>query len=214
VLVVRRRLILLLALTAAVVAGVASASAITAQVSPDTAVSPDDIQPDGSGARMPVTAADPDGRAAFAVRVYRSRSGLICPEVGRTAGGRFGQLNAAGEVEGYGVEATGTCSDLAKDPLGVAVSHYPARGKLPARGVVYGVTTDKIAAVRLSTADGAVRPVRFAGNTYIAVVRDDALAGASLDVTLADGSTRSYALSPSTAPLTAPPPAPEGSSTE
>lgn len=206
----RRRLTILLALVAAVVAGVASASAITAQVSPDTAVSPPDIQPDGSGAVVPVTAADPDGRPAFAVRVYRSRSGLTCPEVGRTEGGRFGQLDASGDVEAYGVEATGACADLAKGPLGVVVNHYPARGKLPARAVVFGVTTDAIASVRLSTAGGD-RPVRYASNAYISVIREDALDGASLDVTLADGTTRSYPLKPSSAPLVAPAPPAETS---
>jgi hypothetical protein len=211
----RRRLTILLALAAAVVAGVASASAITAQVSPDTAVSPADVQPDGSGASVPVTTADPDGRPAYAVRVYRSKSGLTCPEVGHSEDGRFGQLDASGEVEAYGVEATGACSDLAKGPLGIAINHYPARGKLPARAVVFGVTTDAIASVRLFTpAAGGERPVRFAGNTYIAVVREDALDGASLDVTLTDGSTKSYPLAPSSAPQTAPPPPAEETSTQ
>ncbi|WP_445148570.1 hypothetical protein [Baekduia sp. Peel2402] len=201
----RRRLIVLLALVAAVVAGVASASAITAQVDPDTAVSPPNIQPDGTGARVPVTATDPDGRPAFAIRVYRSKSGLICPEAGRTAGGRFGQLDPAGEVEATEVAATGVCQDLSKEPAGYVVNHYPARGKLPARAVVFGVTTDAVTGVTLTTA-GVQRPVRFAGNTYISVVREDALAGASLDVTLADGTTKSYALQPSVAPLIAPAP--------
>lgn len=206
----RRRMIVLLALVAAVIAGVASASAITAQVDPDTAVSPANIQPDGTGARVPVTATDPDGRPAFAIRVYRSKSGLICPEAGRIAGGHFGQLDPAGEVEATDVMATGVCQDLSKEPAGYVVNHYPARGKLPARAVVFGVTTDAVTAVRLTTAAGD-RPVRFAGNTYIAVVRDDALEGASLDATLADGTTKSYPLQPSTAPLTAP--APEDSAT-
>lgn len=201
----RRRLILFLALPAAVAAGVASASAITAQMDPDTAVSPANIQPDGTGARVPVTAADPDGRPTFAIRVYRSKSGLICPEVGRTAGGRFGQLDAAGEVEATDVTATGVCQDLSKEPAGYAVNHYPARGKLPARAVVFGVTTDAVVGVTLTTA-GVERPVRFAGDTYISVVREDALAGASLDVTLTDGTTKSYSLEPSTAPLVAPAP--------
>jgi hypothetical protein len=201
----RRRLIVLLALVVAAVAGVASASAITAQLSADTAASPTDVQPDGSGAVVPVTTADPDGRPAYAVRVYRSRSGLVCPEVGRTDGGRFGQLNASGEVESEDVDATGACTDLAKGPVGIVVNHYPARGKLPARAVVFGVTTDAIASVRLTTG-GVERPARFAGNTYLAVVREDALDNASLDVTLADGSTKSYPLQPASAPATAPPP--------
>lgn len=201
----RRRLIFLLALVAAVVAGVASASAITAQVDPDTAVSPANIQPDGTGARVPVTATDPDGRPAFAIRVYRSKSGLICPEAGRTAGGRFGRLDAEGEVEATDVMATGVCQDLSKEPAGYVVNHYAARGKLPARAVVFGVTTDAVTGVTLTTG-GVQRPVRFAGNTYITVVREDALAGASVDVTLNDGTTKSYSLEPSTAPLVAPAP--------
>jgi hypothetical protein len=209
VLVMRRPLILFLALAAAVAAGVASASAISTAINPDTAVSPADIRPDGTGARVPVTAADPDGRPAFAVRVYRSKSGLICPEAGRTEGGRFGQLDAEGEVEATDVAATGVCQDLSKEPAGYVVNHYPARGKLPARAVVYGVTTDAVTGVALRTTTGDVR-VRFASNTYIAVVRDDALQGATLDLTLAAGGTKSYTLAPSTAPAVAPPPPEDG----
>jgi hypothetical protein len=203
----RRRLVFTLALLAAVAAGVASASAITAQLGPDVAVSPADVKPDGSGTRVPVTAADPDGgRPAFALRVYRSEGGLTCPEVGRSQDGAYGQLDAGGEFKALPADAAGSCVDLGKDPIGFAVNHYtPRNAKLPARAAIFGVTTSEVTAIALSVGDVS-RPVKVNGGGFLTVVREDALAGATLDVTLRDGTTTSYPLSPQTLPQTLPAP--------
>lgn len=201
----RRRLLFALALIAAVVAGVATASAITAQIAPDTAVMPVNAQPDGSGSRVPVTAADPDGRPSFAVRVYRSKEGRTCPEVGRTQNGAYGQLHDDGSFEAVGDDAAGSCVDLRDQPIGFAINHYPPHGKAPARAVLFGAASDKVADLALSLADGTgARDVPIAGGAFMTVLRDDALAGATLDVTLTDGTTTSYPLQPSQAPATAP----------
>lgn len=201
----RRRLVFTLALLAAIAAGVASASAITAQLGPDVAASPADVKPDGSGARVPVSVADPDGgRPAFALRVYRSASGLTCPEVGRTQDGAYGQLDAGGEFKALPPDPAGSCVDLGKSPVGFAINHYtPRNAKLPARAAIFGVTTSAVTAVALTTADVS-RPVKITGGGFLTVVRDDALAGASLDVTLSDGTTTSYPLSPENLPETLP----------
>jgi hypothetical protein len=206
----RRRLAFLIALVAAIAAGVATASAITAQMSPDAAVGPVDVRPDGSGARVPVTAADPDGRPSFAVRVYRSAGGLTCPEVGRMKDGAFGRVDAGGEFRAEGADPGGSCADLGAEPVGFAINHYPSRdGTAPARAVVFGVVTDEVVSIAVSG-----RKVRIAGGAFLAVVRDDTLDGTTLDVTLADGTTKSYPLQASHAPASIPADALEESSTQ
>jgi hypothetical protein len=199
----RRRLGLGLATVLAVIAGVASASALTASSGNDTVGGPDAVQPDGGGAIVPATVADPDGRPPFAVRVYRSKAGLTCPEAGRTKDGNFGQVDGDGNFKALDVEAAGSCADLSKAPMSLAINHYPAAGKIPARAVLFGVTTGQVSTLRLDLATGS-RTVPIDGNAFITVVRDEALQGATLAATLADGTTKSYALAPDTSPATIP----------
>lgn len=189
-----RRLGLVLATLLAIAAGVASASALTAGGS-DTPGGAAAVQPDGGGASMPTTVADPDGGAAWAVRVYRSQAGLTCPEAGRTKDGNFGQVDSDGDFRSLDIEAAGSCADLAKAPMALAVNHYPAAGKLPARAVIFGVATDTVSGLRLSTGAGA-RALALRSGAFIAVLRDEALEGATLEATLGDGTTKSYALAP------------------
>jgi hypothetical protein len=200
----RRRLSLGLALVLAVIAGVASASALTGGQGSDTLQGPDAVQPDGSGASLPATVADPDGRATYAVRVYRSKTGLTCPEAGRTKDGNFGQVDGDGDFHTLDIQAAGSCADLGDAPMSLAVNHYPAQGRFPARAVLFGVTTAKVTGLRLTLPAGLSRAVRIERNAFIAVVREQALEGASLDATLADGSTKSYALRLADAPATIP----------
>ena len=192
----RRRLGLGLATLLAVAAGVASASALTAGSGNDTPLGPEAVQPDGNGASVPVTVADPDGGVAWAVRVYRSQAGLICPEAGRAKDGNFGQVDGDGDFHPLDIEAAGSCADLAKAPISLAVNHYPATGTLPARAVIFGVITPKITGIALAGAAGS-RALTIKGDAFIAVTREDALQGTSLNATLSDGSTKSYALRPS-----------------
>lgn len=199
----RRRLGLGLVTLLAVAAGVASASALTSSSGSDTPNGPELVQPDGSGASLPVTAADPDGGVAWAVRVYRSQAGLTCPEAGRTKDGNFGQVDSDGAFRALDIEAAGSCADLAKAPMSLAVNHYPPSGKLPARAVIFGVVTPKVTGITLSGAAGS-RAVTIKGDAFIVVTREDALQGTSLDATLSDGTTKSYALRPSEFPATDP----------
>jgi hypothetical protein len=199
----RRRLGLGLATLLAVAAGVASASALTSSGGNDTPLGPEAVQPDGRGASLPVTAADPDGGVAWAVRVYRSQAGLTCPEAGRTKDGNFGQVYTDGDFHVLDIEAAGSCADLAKAPMSLAVNHYPPSGKLPARAVIFGVITPKVTGIALSSAAGS-HAVAINGDAFIVVTREDALLGTSLDATLSDGSTKSYALRPSELPVTGP----------
>jgi hypothetical protein len=199
----RRRLGVALALILAVIAGVASASAITGGQGTDTPQGPEAVQPDGSGASLPTTATDPDGRAAWAVRVYRSKAGLTCPEAGRTKDGSFGRVDGDGEFRPLSIEAAGTCVDLGKEPMSLAVNHHPAQGKLPARAVLFGVTTNAVAGLTLTTTAGP-RDVRIVRGAFITVLLEQALKDAVLEVTMADGSKKSYALAPNDAPATIP----------
>jgi hypothetical protein len=199
----RRRLGLGLATLLAVAAGVASASALSSSSGSDTLNGPEAVQPDGSGASVPVTTADPDGGVAWAVRVYRSQAGLTCPEAGRTKNGNFGQVYDDGDFHVLDIAAAGSCADLAKAPMSLAVNHYPPSGKLPARAVIFGVVTPKVTGITLSDTAGS-QAVAIKDDAFIVVTRDDALQGASLKATLGDGSTKSYALRPNELPTTDP----------
>jgi hypothetical protein len=161
------------------------------------------VQPDGGGASLPTTVSDPDGLAPWAVRVYRSQAGLTCPEAGRTKDGNFGQVDSDGEFRPLDLEAAGSCTDLDKAPMSLAVNHYPARGERPARAVIFGVATPEVVGLSLRLVSGT-RPLVITRNAFLAVTREEALEGASLVAALKDGSTKSYVLQPTTAPAVAP----------
>jgi len=65
------------------------------------------------------------------------------------------------------------------------------------------VITPKITGITLAGAAGS-HALTVKGAAFIAVTREDALQGSSLDATLSDGSTKSYALRPSELPAAAP----------
>lgn len=192
-------------LVVAVVASVALGAGVAAALRGDTAVDPmarmqTAVQPDGSGASIPATAPDP-GRSRFrlAVRVYRSKTGLTCPEAARTDGSNFGQLDGSGRFQPLGIEAAGACTDLSKQPLTAIVDRHAAVGDEPAYALVYGVVTDEVKSLTITLADGEARPVTIANGAYIVPTTDEDLLGSRLDWTMADGSRGTRALVPADA---------------
>ena len=170
------------------------------------------FEPDGAGAR--VTAAVPDvsrDGLPWAVRVYRSKTGLICPEAGRVQGqirsGEFGQIDspsdkflprplddaefgqvesADGDFKRRAVDAAGSCADLDKGPLSIAVNHYVDQEHRDLRAVVFGVFTRDVSALRFEV-DGEPRDLGVAAGSYIGVMRDDEAGSATLVFTMVDG---------------------------
>jgi hypothetical protein len=205
VLIMRRHLGIAGAVLVAIVAGVGSASALVGTSGQETGNGPEAVQPDGQGASLATSAADPAGRQPWAVRVYRSEAGLTCPEAGRTEGGNFGRVDADGTFEPLDIEAAGSCADLTKTPMAVAVNHFPPRGaRSSGRAVIFGVASGAVASANVTLATGK-RSVAIDHDAFLVVTTEDQLQGASLDATLRDGTTRSYPLRPSTAPTTQPP---------
>src|SRR4051794_33444712 len=86
-----RRLMIAAAVLLSIGAGVGAASALVPQSSDEPNDDPAKYQPDGGPVAVHALADDPAGGPAWGVRVYRSRTGLTCPEAGRVQDGLFGR---------------------------------------------------------------------------------------------------------------------------
>jgi hypothetical protein len=199
--IMRRRIGMACAVLVAVVAGVGSASALVGGNGQDTINGPEAVQPDGQGAAVVTLAPDPRGRQPWAVRVYRSQAGLTCPEAGRTDDGDFGQVDSDGKFRPLDIEAAGSCADLDKAPMSLAINHYPANGTEAARAVIFGVVSPGVRSLSLKLA-GGTRPLAVTSNAFLAVTTESDLEGAALDAMLQDGSNKTYPLRPTSAPPT------------
>jgi hypothetical protein len=195
-----RRVRFLAALAAAVVLGVAGASTVMGAVAPAPSPGPADLEPDGSGATVAATASDPvasrGGAQAprWAVRVYRSESGLTCPDANRTVGGAFGRVDGDGAFHALPLEASGECVALtAANPYELVVRHYPADDQRGARAVAFGVVTGAVSSIAMS-ADGTVSDVPIDGGAYVAAMADEDAATTTMTFTLTDGSRETHAL--------------------
>lgn len=182
-----------LAFLLAIAAGVAGASAFVNTTGQDTADGPDAVQPDGNGSALVVSAADPAGRQPWAIRVYRSKAGLTCPEAGRTQDGTFGQVDEQGEFRASSLQAAGSCIDLTKAPLSVTTNDYPANDNRGARSVVFGAVSADVRSVTITVAD-QVRDLDISGGAYLAVLTAGQVEGAVVNATTDDGSEKSYTL--------------------
>jgi hypothetical protein len=200
-----RKLAILLSFVVAVVGGVAAASAIIPSQGADTLNGPDAVQPDGNGARIAAVTPDPAGHEALAVRIYRSKTGLTCPEAARTDGANFGQLDANDKFQPLDVEAAGSCVDLTQAPMSVITNNYGAVDKRPAYAVVFGAVSSKVATASIRLGDSS-RPVDIAGGAYIVATNQAGLADAAVQATLTDGSTRTYPLAATNSPTHDPDP--------
>jgi hypothetical protein len=207
---VLRRLTFLVALLVAVVAGVAGASAVLGSTGTDTPPGPATLEPDGSGAAIAVTASDPvasrDGTAAprWAVRVYRSQTGLTCPDANRTVGGDYGRVDGDGSFHPLALDASGDCAQLtAAAPYELVVRHFGADGQRGARAVVFGVVTGAVTSIALDD-DGATRDVPIAGGAYVAAIADEDADATRVTFTLAGGTVQTHALRSDPAVVTGP----------
>jgi hypothetical protein len=189
------------ALVAAVLLGVGGASAFIDDTGQDTINGPQALQPDGNGATLAASTADPAGEQPWAVRVYHSVTGLTCPEAGRTQDGDFGQVDGDGEFRSNSIQAAGSCIDLDKAPMSVVVNQYPANKVRGARAVLFGVVSPSVSAVAIRVA-GQSRQLSTAHGAFMAVVDPNDLGDASVEATMQDGSTKSYALQQTNLPAT------------
>jgi hypothetical protein len=153
------------------------------------------LEPDGSGA-VTVTNERARGTAAVpAARVYRSKTGLICPEAGRISGGDFGNLDENGQFRALDPTADGACFDPAIHPVGFAVHYRAAIGGQPASAEIFGAApgaTSVTASIGGDVQDLAVGAV---GAFVLAVDPADLAGGATLSVTNANGDTSTFEVS-------------------
>lgn len=85
------------------------------------------------------TTADPAGGLPWAAKVFTNASGEDCVAVGQLRDGRLGRVRN-GIFRALPIDATGTCGDLAREPL--LAGQWAAAGGDP-RTVVYGIARDR-----------------------------------------------------------------------
>ena len=177
---------------AALGAAALGVSAASALVPAPTAPAPESAVPVAGSERLGPTAADPLGGIDWAVRSYTSTSGGSCVEVGRISDGRFGQIDAAGAHREMPLDASGTCGDLAAEPVIVAINRYPARADRGAQTVVFGLASPAVAGVVVQRPGGAAaaRPAIAATGGFLLPLAGTIAAG-ELPVTITLGAGRS-----------------------
>lgn len=194
-----RRLRFLMALVAAVVIGVGGASAVMATVEPPPAEGPADLVPDGTGAVIATTGADPDAARGgttplWAVRVYRSQTGLTCPDVNRVVDGAFGRVDGDGTFVPLPLDASGACAELtAAHPYSLLVRHFPANDERGARAVVFGSASADVSAITMTT-DGTAQDVPVEGGAFVAALDEDDADMTTVAFTLPGGTQETHAL--------------------
>jgi hypothetical protein len=196
-----------LVLLAAGAVGFFGSSAVSSTLTPtgdDTLHGDAAVQPDGGGAVLKASTRDPAGGPAWVVRAYRSTTGATCSEAGRTQDGDFGQVDEHGDFKPLDLQAAGSCADLDKSPMSLAINNFPPRGAQPARSVIFGVVGPQVRSLTLRLASGS-QPVALQHSGFIAPVATADLAGATLTATMADGATVDHLLRPPSEPTNVPP---------
>jgi hypothetical protein len=188
-----RRLAIGVAMLVAAVAGIASASLVTAGTAAE--------QPAGGRYELPAgdvrtgdSVADPRGGPPWAVRILDADTSSRCIVAGRTDGQAFGPADATGRLHERGAVTAGSCLDPAAGPVQAAVMRLVDSAGAGPRSVLFGVAGPDVTRVDV-VAPGAKGPVTLdAARTFIVVSEGLTVRGAStVEVTLSDGSTRSYA---------------------
>lgn len=187
-----KRVRIALGILIAIVAGVGSASAVVSGSGDDTAGGPEALQPDGGPVVVAVRVAAPQGEPAWAVRIYRSKTGLTCPELGRVDDlGRFG-VAMDGKFVPLTVQASGSCADLSEAPLAVAINRYAATDDHPSRRVAFGATSGMVRHLAISSSKGSV-PLTATNGGFLSVLPSGS-AGLMLVAVLDDGTETRYSL--------------------
>ncbi len=188
----RRPIAITLATLLAIVAGIVSASLVSSGTASEPLPGGRDELPAGSvqtGAPVP----DPHGGPPWAVRVFDADTPLRCIVTGRMDGDAFGPVDTAGHVIDTPPVARGGCADPDAEPLQVALARYADTGATGPRSVLFGVAGDDVTSVEVD-APGASGPVALDAQRTFAVVSDGLTpsGSAQVEVTLSDGSSRSY----------------------
>ena len=186
------KLRVLAAIVFAASAGIASASALVPDAGPELG-GPDTLQPDGGPTTVAATRQDPGGGLDWAVRVYRSKTGQTCPEVGRLSGGRFGESAGAGRFTPVPVTASGSCGDVERNVAAFAVNTYAASSAQGARVAIFGVVAPSVDSVTLRSPDGA-QLLALDRGAFLVVRAETDLSGSTLDIAAAGGKRSSYPL--------------------
>jgi len=188
----RRRLVLGVAFVLTTLAGVASASVLSAGQAAEAPGAADDAAVAGS-ARLGATVPDPRGGPRWAVRTYQSVSGRRCASVGRTNGGTaFGPSDDKGRVQDSPASFSGSCAQPGTEPAQVILAQYGNVAGTP-RSVLYGFAEPAVATIT-ATGPGGPAAVALDQRRTFLVVREGLSVPDSwlLTATLNDGSIRSY----------------------
>jgi hypothetical protein len=188
-----RRVAIGAAVLAAIVAGIFSATVMSAGSAE---------QPPGAGDELAAgtvqtgeTVPDPHGGPPWAVRIFDGDSSRRCIATGRTDGQAFGPVDASGTIHDAGDIARGSCADPKAEPLQAAVAGYADSAGTGPRSVVFGVADASVATVRVTGPDVQRTVTPDAERTFVVVGDGRPEKGAwTVDVTLSDGSTRTYSL--------------------
>lgn len=189
----RRRISIALAVLLAVVAGIASASLVSPGAASEPLLARDELPAGSVEDGDPV--ADPLGGPPWAVRVLDGNTSVRCIVAGRVEGTAFGPVDASGHVEDSGVVPRGSCDDPQAGPAQVVLARYAGTTATPSRSVLFGIVSADVTSVE-AIAPGATGPVQVdAARTFIVVSDGLTPVGeCTVEVTLTDGTTRSYRL--------------------
>jgi hypothetical protein len=121
----------------------------------------------GTSTVEPLRASDPGGGAAWALRVSRSRTGLVCGTVGQARGAGFGLVGLDGRFRDLADSAVDGCGH---PPL-IGARVFDARRSADVRTVVNGVAGERLRGVTV-TAAGRRRTLPVGpGGTFLLALR-------------------------------------------
>lgn len=98
---------------------------------------------------------DPAGGPEWTVRLSDSTTGGECVEPGREIDERFGSIDPDGVFHQLPLDQGGTCGDVSKEPVILAINAYPAGNDRPARTVLFGVASGDVARISVARPGGS-----------------------------------------------------------